>query len=516
MKGPRSRSVRVGAGALCRAGGLAGALALLAPSVAAAGPAFVPNAKRYAQRNAPTKGTAGAVTVTARALLSKARGTTEVEVTTGALDSVTPAPGKIERDQIRLLRGNGLAAAWIENHNRLGGGGRVVYGYGHLQRGQRLHVQATVSGIGATNEVVSTGATVLLRPDLKVDQLTLPTRTRPGAPVLVRATVRELHGDVGATATCALYVDGARVDAAAGIWVDGGDGVTCAFTHRFAGAGTKAVKVVAEGALPADDALANNEASGQIDVVAEAVAMSHYARVDQERERSRTRTWGAYGPSADPPDWSHTVEMDALRETAVVNFETKGPFGSPVTVSVAETNTSRSLGARRTPIFDLQGWELAVSRWDNFGEPCESYTGSAMTPDGSATFYLSEQRCWGSLTTLGFYVRSGSAVTYYSTSYRKAWTPEVTVDSYTVRGGGGPLVAADSTLHAIDVAVEGATGSHVANARLALDPDAKVGFGFDEGPACWARYDDSFQVAETTCEARSGSYESFGGLEIVP
>ncbi|MGI9166054.1 MAG: hypothetical protein ACR2G5_06670 [Pyrinomonadaceae bacterium] len=45
--------------------------------------------------------------------------------------------------------------------------------------------------------------------------------------------MRELKGDVGATADLILYADGVEVDRANGVWVDAGGTVSCVFTHTF-------------------------------------------------------------------------------------------------------------------------------------------------------------------------------------------------------------------------------------------------------------------------------------------
>jgi hypothetical protein len=63
-----------------------------------------------------------------------------------------------------------------------------------------------------------------------------------------------------------LYVEGVAVDRAAGIWVDAGGSVSCAFRHTFTRAGGHFVKVALESQSPADYDASNNSAQRWIGI----------------------------------------------------------------------------------------------------------------------------------------------------------------------------------------------------------------------------------------------------------
>jgi hypothetical protein len=67
---------------------------------------------------------------------------------------------------------------------------------------------------------------------------------------------------------CRLYVGDSPdfVDQASLIWVDGGDSVSCVFSHVFTQLGPQSVRVAVTDATPADDDPSNDEASAVIDV----------------------------------------------------------------------------------------------------------------------------------------------------------------------------------------------------------------------------------------------------------
>jgi len=67
-----------------------------------------------------------------------------------------------------------------------------------------------------------------------------------------------LNGNIGARTDCVLYVNDVEADRAAGIWVDSGDSVSCAFSPSFTTLGTNRLKVRAESVDPGDWDNANN------------------------------------------------------------------------------------------------------------------------------------------------------------------------------------------------------------------------------------------------------------------
>ena len=244
------------------------------PAVPAA-PAFtraadfplVPNRQRYRVRDAKAgTGRSGSAEVTVRAMAGK-DGKTVLDVTTGGLDAAFSPRGVLTKAQVKVLDPDNLDHA-LSTVNYVGlTGGSFTTTYGGLGTGVPLQIQANVRGVdGNRTDVVTVTERVKRRPDLAVTLGTI-ANGRTHVPAEIAATVRELNGDLGATANCVLLADGVVVDQATGIWVDAGDAVSCAFLHTFATPGSHAVAVRVDGVVPGDWDTANNEARGAIVIV---------------------------------------------------------------------------------------------------------------------------------------------------------------------------------------------------------------------------------------------------------
>jgi hypothetical protein len=211
------------------------AAALLLASAAFADSPFISNDIKYKDAGLkPATGRSGGASIEALALLGK-DGSTDLEIS---------ASGAIGKVQVKL--------PGDVTHNY-----HDVSGTTFTQRLTGLHrlapvgVQVNVAD-GTRAAVVSASESVKLRPDLVVDHVSIRPHTAVGAPYDVTAMVREANGDVGARASCVLFVDGVEVDRANNIWVDAGDTVTCQLSYLFPAAGTSQVSVAVTGVSPAD------------------------------------------------------------------------------------------------------------------------------------------------------------------------------------------------------------------------------------------------------------------------
>ena len=238
----------------------------------------------------PATGRSGSASLTARALVGR-DGRTTLEVTTGSFDGAA-APGNIDKLQVKLLENNKVGRQLlVRNFNGLTAGGTwsqpLLVG-----PSQQLQVTAFVSGIDANRtDVVVVRERVKRRPDVAVSAIHAPAKAAPGNDVEITALVSELNGDVGARANCVLYVDKAEVDRANGIWVDAGRSVSCAFRHRFASAGTKAVRVEAGGVSPSDWDESNNGVSASVVVEEPANVLFTAMAQDHREERFEKNEW---------------------------------------------------------------------------------------------------------------------------------------------------------------------------------------------------------------------------------
>lgn len=219
------------------------------------------NIVKYRNTSIPNAtGAAGNATIEARALLGK-NAVTDLEVTTGSFDG-GPA-GMIERMVVKRTSGTQTLTS---THSNLTSAVVSIPLTG-LARHDRVDLQAGISGVdGNRIDIVATGETVKLRPDLQVTNLTLPASGRTHLPVAISAVIAERNGDIGARANCVLSVNGVERDRAQGIWVDANGTVSCSFSTAFATTGIHQVTVTAVATSPADWDDANNSASGQIEI----------------------------------------------------------------------------------------------------------------------------------------------------------------------------------------------------------------------------------------------------------
>jgi len=227
-------------------------------------PTFFSNSVKYSDKGKKNaRAFAGVASLEARALLG-ADSRTTLDVSTGSIEA--PGPGVMDKLQLKLYAANG-ALQTTTNYNGLASPQFQTVLLGRA-RGTRVQVLANVSGIQTSRtDIVTVNETVKLRPDLSVDRINVPARSRTSMPVNISALVTENNGDIGARADCVLAVDGVEVDRAHGIWVDAGRSVSCFFSPVFATPGTKQLTVSAVSVNPGDWSSANNTASGTIEIV---------------------------------------------------------------------------------------------------------------------------------------------------------------------------------------------------------------------------------------------------------
>lgn len=223
--------------------------AMFAASSLLAQPQQHPNSEKYNDRSLPNaRGSVGDATVEVRALFNRDT-TTDVEVN---------ANGTISRVQTRIPSPGDDTRT--ENYNDLELPRFFTKVTGVLPH-TPIHIQTHVHFENVNHhDVVDLNEVVKRRPDLVVAEIIAPPHAVAGVPAIIRATIRELNGDVGARANCRLIADGEEVDRAEGIWVDAGGTVQCAFAPLFDSntALTKELVVVADAIDPGDWDESNN------------------------------------------------------------------------------------------------------------------------------------------------------------------------------------------------------------------------------------------------------------------
>lgn len=376
------------------------------------GPERISNTTPYrVSKPSVAKGKSGNAMLTTRALRRKT-GETDVELTTGDLDTNGSPSGNITRVQIATTDARGRRQMVKEYPGLATNGGYVAFTYTGLARAQALRVEAHVTGIdGARTDVVSAAPTVKLRPDLFMQRVSAPSKAVTGTPVVISAVIAELNQDVGARAACLLSVNGIEVDRADGIWVDAGGLVSCAFTHTFDTTGVKSVSVQATNVVPWDYDADNNAATTSV-IVREVEPFDYYELTGLSEETRR---------GSHLQDWS-------TRSDGSVIYGRDYESNSLVT----QWNQFIQYYAEVRRLFDLSVTRLSVTE-STGGAVVRSFALDEITsePDGCVSRYAGTAptvwlyicqrvRLDGPVTMLTYTSMAGE-VTYFSNGYDIQW-----------------------------------------------------------------------------------------------
>lgn len=448
-------------------------------------PRLVSNARKYRDAGQPAAtGRSGSASLTGRALLGK-DGQTSVELTTGALDSATPAPGRIIKAQLKPFSSTG-EAAYARNFLGLAGGGTFATSVNDLRRGQQVQAQANVTGIDPNRtDVVTVVETVKLRPDLSAASLSAPRSAVVNTAVHLSAVVRERNGDVGARSNVVLYVDGREADRADGVWVDAGGTVSAAFTHTFASEGVKQLEVRVERVAPGDYDAADNAAAGQIEVVSPRVKLSYYATAYDQTLAQRYKS--AYEYNYDDGSFvsrdASSYSYDNRTHTQDVHFygwSYRGALKFPLDASVTELSDGRAVVTANFPRM-----EADYAYESNYGTYTYK-TSSAYRQDYATGYYVFITSYSVREAELGYaqdftqvsYSRHAGDVTYHSAgTYSSYWSYEGQTPyeysysyNYDYSGQGG-VMTPFGTQYGLDVSLVGADGTTMSAApRMPLVP----------------------------------------------
>jgi len=285
--------------------GIACLFALIVSPIYAANPTPIPNSVKYKDAGAkPATGRSGSAAIEVRALRGQAN--TDIEVTTGQFERAAPAAGKLDKVQVKVFGTSGDLIVTDNYRKGTLSGGYGSFAYAWPIRGQRVQVQANVSGIDPKRtDVVTVDSSVKFRPDLTVASIQSPNQAIRGSVVTIEAVIREGNGDLGAHANCVLKADGVVIDHANGIWVDAGDAVTCEFRHAFDTLGQKQLTVEVTDVVPGDFNTTNNSRTATLDIVSASTPLYYnldveditYDQVAPSREHEEFTAFTADGQS---------------------------------------------------------------------------------------------------------------------------------------------------------------------------------------------------------------------------
>ncbi|HEX8290815.1 MAG TPA: hypothetical protein VF570_03600 [Pyrinomonadaceae bacterium] len=480
---------------LLAAGMLAAPLGPVAPRAAAqaaapsAGkPPLISNSKKYKDTGEqPSTSRSGAARMSARAMLGKPDGTgaqsTDVEVTTlEAFDTGAPAPGNLERVQLKPLDQAG-EPIFARNFTGLKAGGNFATALKGIARGQQVQVQGNISGVDPKRVgVVTVVADTVLRPDLAAASLNAPAQGVVNAPVNITAVVSEVNGDMSARADAVLYVGGAEVDRADDIFVNEGGTVSVAFTHTFAEAGAKSLEVRVEGVTPGDYDAANNSQTASIEVVSPAARRMNYSASAEDRTYTRSyknayKRWN--GQNVLFYDSENETVESGRTQNAYINALAPQAAAFPLSLKIVHG----SGGVEAPSNFTAASPDFSYT-WDDWYSAGSSATASFYQGNVQAHIYTEKSTLKATGETVEVTqvqsVRSAGDVTYFSQGYNCGWyydsgqscggDPQAG-DYYIFNGGGvnqwgGPLLPAGD---AYSITQELSSGGQVYKAEAVIN-----------------------------------------------
>jgi hypothetical protein len=294
-------------------------------------PLTYPNSRKYRDAGFhPATASVGSATVSTRALVGRS-GRTEVEITTGTFDGGVPS-GTLSSVQVKGYDARG-AQLFTSTNNGLSTS-TASFSYSNLPRGSGVQVKANVRSIGSSNaSVVIVSDVVHLRPDLIALHVDGPANAFVGMPVNFHAFIKEGLGDVGARASCVLYVDGTPADRSDGIWIDAGGLAECKMAHAFSNAGNHAIELRVENVSPGDYDDTNNRATASIQIVQPAEFRGLQLSANSIVANSRTRfLYTNTTPEGIEETWDKTIWSQGQSQGGTMMGLVEHTLTFPVTI----------------------------------------------------------------------------------------------------------------------------------------------------------------------------------------
>lgn len=377
-------------------------------------PLTYPNSRKYRDAGfQPATASAGSATISVRSLVGKS-GKTDVEVTTGTFDGGT-ATGALSSVQVKGYDPKGVQL-FTSTNNELSGS-TASFSYSNLTRGSGVQVKANVRSINSSHtDVVTVSDVVHLRPDLTALRIQGPATGLVGWPVTFHAFIMERLGDLGARASCVLYVDGTAADRSDGIWVDAGGLVECKMAHAFNNAGTHTIELRVENVRPGDYDDTNNSATASIQIVQPAEFRGLVLSANSIVDNSWTRfLYINTSPEGIQETWDQTVSSQGQSQSALMQGLIERKLAFPVTMHGEMATNGTTI---TTLDVTLNTSEPAYWYPPEWGASCGTFVG-ATTALSVCTF---ESGVLAGFSTIQ-YDWSGADVHYHSEAYVTYWDP---------------------------------------------------------------------------------------------
>jgi len=260
-------------------------------------------------------------------------GVTDVYVNVDVVMDGVIEPDSSKHIQMKSFDSEG-ELRWTENLKNVDlvpgdGMSSVNLSYDDMGRYQPVQSQVQVQNSDTGNtEVMKTTASVMLRPDITVDDVQATETVLVGEPLTINAMLEELNGDLGATTRVTLISDeGVELDAAEAVMLAPLGDAAVVFAVSFEEAGIYSLTISATNINPGDYDEGNNALSFEVEVVnPQQLDPSPYYLSYYWTQRDYFNQWSDYyssGTYTESGKWENFYDQIYLTNSA-------GQFNFPV------------------------------------------------------------------------------------------------------------------------------------------------------------------------------------------
>jgi len=279
----------------------------------------------------------------------------------------------------------------------------------NLIHGQKLDAVLTVKDIpsGSLQVLFRTGAHVLYRPDLFIGGVAAPEQANVYQVVNITASLKELNGDLGATANVFLLDGDTQIDAIYGISVPKLGDLGVAFAARFTSPGVHHLKIAVRDVNPGDFDSSNNEVALDMNIVVPPLISVYYNAsynyYDQDYQVLEENPYWLYSSSQ---QYTNEYFYETLYIPAALQF----PL-SRVTLSITIDGINRKN-------VDISN----IAADSGYSDGCyANYYVSRDLGDDVFLYVQSYQDCYGGQQAYASFSRYEYTQIYYSTNFDKIW-----------------------------------------------------------------------------------------------
>lgn len=371
-------------------------------------------------------------------------------------------------------------------------GGRTLgdLQYTDVEHGQNIKVQMQVvdSATGSAQLLRQEGR-VLYRPDLAVTSVNAPGEIPTHHIVNIVASIAELKGDLGATATVYLMDGDSVIDQIPSISLPPLGTVGVTFATIFQTVGPHQLKVVIADVGPGDYDLSNNEQSFSIQVIEPPLApVSYCTSYYQYSEDAQS--------VVENPFWIYTYSSQYTNEYASETLYIPASFRTAIgRVTLQLTVDSLASG-------NYEALAIPINLY--YDDGCYTYQSGFQTLGNGVYFYVDTYSdCYGNQISYATFTKYYYANVYFSSTYDKVWQT-TSQSSYSYQDG-TPL-AAMSTIEARFI-VEGDAGAFGGNGYWGPLYTYPFDYSFD-----YYQYDYNTGLYDEHVTGSTRGRNTFGGI----